>query len=401
MIPFVALLLWGCDDPARDHPIACGFGETHSIALAAGPVFDGLDLVGLKDGARVVYADRSGTFVRHLGARGKPSGAATRIGAPCPGGVAATESADGLLIACARPGDRDRGRPGALTLYRVADEVATLASTSPIGEESRSPDVAEDGGRVVVGWRDADVFTARARVVELEDGAFGEPRALSSEETLASAPSLAFIDGTPHYAWTESWFDRSGRAAGHLLVLREGDPPRPSLSVADVDVSTFLTADATGPMVALRDQRPIGARHRSFVGRLDADLGLSALNLHSPGRADAEGGRPMLVPCGGFVFSVATRRSSREVTMVTLRRLDAELSPAEEEQQIYEYHARFPQAVAACVEDRLLVAVGEHASEVQRVPRLRTYELVCEPGRAHERTPGDEGQVLRKRGADP
>ena len=109
----------------------------------------------------------------------------------------------------------------------------------------------------------------------------------------------------------------------------------------------------------------------------------------------------MLVPCGESVFSVATRRSSRGVTMVTLRRLDTDLSPVEEEQQVYEYHTRFPQAVGVCIEGRLLVAVGERESEVQRVPRLRTYELVCEPGRAHERTPGDEGQVLRKRGAGP
>lgn len=344
----------------------------------------------------MVWSERAGLFAREVGPHGAPSNPPRRLGPACPGGVAAATHEGALLVACVAPGDRDRDRDGALLLIRAGERVEVIGRAGPIAEESRDPDLAVDGARVVVGWRDADVFVARARAAELGPEGLGAPETLSSEETLASAPSLAFIDHALHAAWTESWF-HEGRPSGHLLVRREGDPPRPSLDVGDVDVRTHLTSDARGPMVTLRDRRGRSGSHRAFVGRLDEQLRLEASALESPSRADASDGRPMLVPCGEHVFSVATRRSSREVTMVTLRRLDADLEPVEAEQQIYEYHARFPQAVGACLEGRLLLAVGERESEVQPRPRLATYELVCAPGTVHARTPGTEGQVLRKR----
>ena len=300
--------------------------------------------------------------------------------------MAGAQQEAGLLVACLRPGDLDRGRRGALTVYRVGDSVTALGDIGPIGDQSRDPTIAVHGARAVIGWRDAGVFVARARGVELDGDTLGEATWLSTEQNLASAPGLLFEEGRLIYAWTESWF-HEGSPSGQLLVRREGQPPRPSLAVHDIDVYTFLTADAQGPMVAVRDMRPRGARHRSFVGRLDEDLRLEESAIESPGRADGADARPMLVPCGGHTFSVATRRSSREVTMVTLRRLDAALEPVEGEQQIYEYHARFTQAVGVCVQDRVLVLVGERQTEIQPRPRLRTYELVCGAGRAHERTP--------------
>jgi hypothetical protein len=157
-----------------------------------------------------------------------------------------------------------------------------------------------------------------------------------------------------------------------------------------------------GPVVALRDRRPRGADHeRALIGRLDERLRLVSSALRSPARADDPESIARLVPCGQHVLSVTTRRSRRQVTMVSLRRLGADLRPVEAEHQIYEYHARFPQAAAACVDDQLVVAVGEQRTRVSPVPRLRTYVLRCGPGVAHERTPGTEGQVLRKRGAEP
>jgi len=264
---------------------------------------------------------------------------------------------------------------------------------NPVRDGARHPSIASHRGRAAIGWRDADVFTARARGVELVDGARGAPRTLSSgEDTLASGPSLHFLDGRLVAAWTESWLD-DGDPRGHLLVQREDGPPRPSLDVHDVDVHTFLTSDARGPMVALRDLRPGARSHRTFVGRLDEALRLRLEGVASPTRADSQYGRPTLVPCGEHRFSVATRRSSRQVTMVTVRRLDADLEAVEDEHQIYEYHARFGQAVGVCVDGRLLLAVGEQQTEVQPRPRLRTYELICAPGREHARTPGTEGRA--------
>ncbi len=348
-------------------------------------------------GAFVVWSERAGTYARAVGPHGAPTAEPRRLGPPCPGGVAAAAYRGALLVACLVPGDRDRDREGALTLFVVRPAGVRVAGrVAPIGDESAGLDVAVDGTRAVVGWRDADVFVARARAVELGPAGLGEPFELSSGETLASAPSLHFVEGAFLAAWTEAWFD-DGRPAGHLLVRREGDPPRPSLEVGDVDVRTHLTADARGPRVALRDRRGRSGQHRAFVGRLDEALRLDESALESPARADGEDGRPMLVACGPHVFSVATRLSSRDVTMVTLRRLSPDLEPVEAEQQIYEYHARFPRAVGACVEGRLLLAVGERESDAQPRPRLRTYELVCGAGQVHARTPGTEGQVLRKR----
>lgn len=366
------------------------------MAHATGPLFDEVALVADGDHAWVAWSDRSGTYVRPVDAHGAPSAERRRVGPACPGGVAATTHEGSLLVACLRPGDRDRDRDGHLAVYRVGESVDAIGTVTPVRDRANHPSVASRGARAVVGWRDADVFTARARVVELVDGALGEPRTLSSgEDTLASGPSVHFVEGRLVAAWTESWLD-DGAPRGHLLVHREGEPPRPSLDVHDVDVHTFLTSDARGPMVAMRDRRPGARSHRSFVGRLDDALRLSLEDVQSPTRADSQYGRPMIVACGEHWFSVATRRSSREVTMVTVRRLDADLEAVEAEHQIYEYHARFGQAVGVCVQGRLLLAVGERESDVQPRPRLHTYELICGPGRPHARTPGPEGRALRE-----
>lgn len=372
--------------------VGCGFEETHLHARAVGGVFDDVELVAHGEGARLVWSDRSGLYVARLDASGRRVGAARRVATACPGGIAAAAQGDALVVACARPADRDRGRPGRVVLLRAGEDGArVIGEAGPVGAESRGVDVAVHGERVVVGWRDADVFTARARVAELSGGALAA-RAASSDGTLASAPSFVFHEGALVAAWTESWFDPGGRPAGHLFVQREGEPPRPSLEVADLEVRVQLASDPRGLMVALRDRRPRGAEHRSFAGRLDERLRLRLDALHSPARADAARSEPMLVACGAHVFSVSTRTSSRGVTMVSLRRLDGALEAVEAEQQIYEYHARFPQAVGACVGGALLVAVGERASEVSPVPRLRTYRLRCGPGVAHERTPEREDQ---------
>ena len=396
------LVLAGCDEDPESRPVDCGFGESHLLAQAEGPLFDDLALVPDGDRLTLLYSDRSGLYSQALGPHGAPVGERARLGAACPGGVAGAAGPHGLVVACVQPADPDRGREGALVLLSVARGAAhLLARAEPVGAQSRGVDVAVDAARVVVGWRDADVFTARARTAVLRGRTLEEPESLSSLGTLASAPSLEIIDGRLVSAWTESWFDRNGAPSGHLLVQREGDPPMPSLEVSDVDVRVHLTADAHGPLVTLRDRRPARAAPRAFVARLDDRMRADLRGLHSPLRADSDEGRPMLVPCGEHLFAVATRNSSRGVTMVNIRRLDSELRSVGGEHQIYEYHTRFPQAVAACVDGKLIVAVGEQQSQVQPVPRLRTFELVCGPGRVHERTPAIEGQVLRERGAGP
>lgn len=392
-----ALALCSCGEEPTE--VGCAFGEARLVARAEGTTFDGVELIASGDGALLVWSDRSGLYARELDASGAPRAEARRLGTRCPGGVAVTADGDSTLVACARPVDRDRGRDGAIVLLRLEDGAVRAAGrVEPVGAESYGVEVLRHGGRTLVGYRDADVFVARARLAEVE-GERVEARALSSEGTLASAPSLAIHDGALVLAWTESWFDRGGRPAGHLFTMREGDPPRPSLDVGDVDVRVSLATDTRGPMVALRDRRPRGSEPRAFAGRLDDRLRLTLPALRSPGRADDPDARPVLVPCGDHTFSVATRTSSRQVTMVSIRRLDDELRSVEAEHQIYEYHARFVRAAGACVDGRLLLAVGERQTEVSPVPRLHTYALRCGPGVAHARTPGVEGQVLRKRGA--
>lgn len=385
-----------CGEATREpRAVGCGFGGTHDIAEAEGSYFHDVAIARSSDGANVLWSDRSGSFQRRVEFDGQPASAPLRLGPPCPGGLAAVDHGEATFVACLRPSDPDRGRSGRVDLVRVENGRArTVGQTGPVGAESFGVDVVHRGDEVIVGWRDADVFTSRTRVSALRGGAFEpEPRSLSSFGTLASTPALHVVGGAVLYAWVESWLTADGTPAGHLFVQRDQEPPRPSLRVTDLDVRVHLTSDERGPLLALRERRPSGSRYRAFVGRLDERLALAERNLRFPGRADDPRARPMLVPCGEHIFSIATRRSSRRVTMVSLRRLDRDLRPVEDEQQIYEYHARFPQAVGLCVGDRLLIAVGEEQSEVRPRPRLRVYQLRCGPGVRHERTPGTEGNA--------
>lgn len=337
----------------------------------------------------MAWSERGGLYVRRVDPRGAPAGEPIRVGGACPGGVAMSASGDALFVACLRPGDPDRGRDGDLALFALRGDRAALASrTGPVGPASQGVDVEVRGDRAVAAWRSADTLAGHAYVADGPPDALPQGAPISTAETLAGAPSVWLDGGDRVVAWTEGWLER-GRQGGHLLVQRADEPPRPSLSVGEIGARVHLTADETSPMVTLRDLR--SSRHRAFVGRLDERLRLRDDDLGSPGRADAEDVTPMLVPCGDHVFAVMARRSSREVTMVNLRRLDRALRPVEAEQQIYAYHARFPQAVGACVDGDLLVAVGERQSEVQPVPRLRTFRLHCGPGVRHERTPSPDG----------
>ncbi len=392
----------GCDD--EPPPVGCGFGPSALHAHAEGGEFDDVELLATPSGAALLYTDRAGTYLRRLDAAGVADGSAVRLTTPCPAGLAATQHGSKLLVACARPADLDRDRAGEVLVGEVAGEgVQWLGRLEGIGPRGGGTELVSDGRRAFLGWVSvaADELSSRAFVVELRDGRLGEPRALSSTPMLAGPPSFALVDGTLHTAWSESWLEPGGQAAGHLFVQREGDPPVPSLELHTLRAPVRLrTLD--GLVVALRDRRPRGAAHeRAIAGRLDERLRLVPSALRSPARADDPDSDPTLVACGGHVFSVTTRRSRRQVTMVSLRRLGAELRPAEGEHQIYEYHARFPRVAAACVGEQLLVAVGEQRSRVSPSPRLRTYTLRCGPGVTHERTPGTEGQVLRKRGAGP
>jgi hypothetical protein len=275
--------------------------------------------------------------------------------------------------------------------------VRSLGEIGPVGDESAGVDVASSGDRSIVGWRDADAFGARAWIAPFTPGRLGEARSINTSGSRASAPSLLFVRGVLHSAWTESWIDGKANVRGHLVAAQENAGQYSSLVLRDIEPRVRLSADRHGAIVALRDRASPNAHSRSFVGRLDEELHVG--RIESPGRADDDQSEPAVVSCGAHLFSLATRRSSRQVTMVSVHRLDEELHSAEPEQQIYEYHARFPQAVAVCVGGDLLIAFGERQTIVSPLPRLQTVVLHCGPGVAHERTPDMEGQVLRKRGA--
>lgn len=341
-------------------------------------------LLALDDGALALWSDRGGLYARPVDAEGAPSAEARRLGPPCPGGLAATRDGERVVVGCVQPGDPDRDRAGEVLL--LDGDGATLGQLGPIRARSEGVSLDAHDGRVAIAYRDADTSSARALLAELRGDELSEATVISQPDTSAGAPSVRFVDGQRVVAWTESWYERN-RETGHLLVQRQGDPPRPSLGVSELHVATQLAVDGERAIVTLRDRRPRNASYRSFTGHLDEDLRLEERNLHSPSRADAQDGLPQVLRCGEHRYSVATRRSSRGVTMVTLRRLGEDLDRAEDEHQIYEYHRRFPLAVGACVQDRLLVLVGERQTERQPVPRLSTYSLECANGVEHARTP--------------
>lgn len=384
----VAALLGGCDDGPE--PVACRFGPSHLVGTTRAPAFDDLHLEREQDGLALYWSDVAGLHRRALTPEGAPRGDVAHIGARCAGGFDVLPEPDGSTVACLQRGDPDRGRAGQI-LVRSPDGASQR--TGPVGVESRGVQLVRHDGSLRVGWRDADGFVSVARESASDSGGLAaEGRILSSHGTFASAPRYLEQDGSLLRAWTESWLD-DGQATGHLFVQRDDRPARPSLDVGDLDVRIHLEADGRGPLVSLRDSRPRGARHRLFVGRPDANLAVHLSDVRSPSRADAEGAAPFVTPCGEDLFALSTRRSSRGVTMVTVERLDPEtLRSVEGEHQIYEYHARFPQVVAACVDRALVLAVGERATEVSPRPRLRTYVLRCAPGLEHQRTPRIDGR---------
>lgn len=386
--------------------MGCGFEDQSLIARAEGSQFDDVAIVARGRGAVVLWSDRSGLYARDVRANGEPRGDARRVFASCPGGIDAAIGGDGvLLVACARPADRDRGREGEISILRVRGARSrVIARGGPVGSESFGVSLAASGEHIAVGWRNADVFTARAHFGFVRGGEL-EASVVSDDRRLASAPSVMLRRERVTYAYTESWMERDGLPAGRLFVKsftigqQSAYPLDGAIDVGDIDGRVRVSADERGTIVAFRDRRPRGRALRAFAGRIGGDLRLPLERLRSPLRADAEHARPQIVPCGDHLIALSTRDTSREVTMVTLRRLDAELRSVGPEHQIYEYHARFPHALAACVNDRLMILVGERQSEVEPSPRLRTFTMRCAVGVAHERTPSIEGQVLRKRGA--
>ena len=386
------LVLAACDEGSSE--VGCAFGEVHTIAEATGALFDDVELIAQGEGALLVWSERGGLYARELGARGEARGEAWRIGAPCAAGVAIAQDGERVRLACARPGDRDRGREGSVALVAIEGRAArTITTFGPVSSQSEGVSIAIDRDRALVGWRDAEGLGARAFLATV-DGSTASVEQLSTARMVASAPSLLRVAGGVAVAWSESWVRPDGETEGNLLLRSQG-AIRPIATLSMVDARPALGADAGGLIVAFRDQR--GSAVRGFAARPPSQGTLRDRDLQSSGRADAPGSRPRVVACGGHYFQVQTRLSSREVTMVSVRRLDARLRPVEAEQQVYEYHVAFTRLGAACVGDRLVMAVGAERSETSPVPRLRTLSLACGPGVAHERTPSIEGQVLRRR----
>ncbi|MGE0791617.1 MAG: hypothetical protein AB7S26_38435 [Sandaracinaceae bacterium] len=365
--------------------MGCGFAErSHELARASAPYFDGIALSPGEHGATAVWSERGGLFTRELDRDGAPRGEARRIGQACPGGVAATRARGRLRIACGRPADVDRDRAGGVdVLDESGREIMRFASAF---DRLDGVSIDADDERLAVAFRNADATTSRAMLAVVDRGAAPELSTLSQPSHGAGAPSVRFIDGRWHVAWTESRYE-GGAPLVQVLVQREGEAPRPSLRIREIDGPVELTDDDGTPIVTLRDQRPAGASTRSFTGHLDEHLALDEDHLRSPSRADGDGARPLVLRCDDARFSVSTRQSSRGVTMVAIRRLDETLAHAEDEQQIYEYHRRFERAVAACVDGGVLVLVGERQTDLRSSPRLSTYRLECGAGRAHDRTP--------------
>ena len=338
-------------------------------------------------GTWLVWSERAGTYALPLDASGAPSGPRVQLGARCTGGVAAALDGGALITACGRRADPDRGRDGELLLIELRAGVArVLAEWPSLGPQSRGVALLVLDDERWVGWHDARLSVSRTWIARFAAGVADPPREISSFNVQGGPPALSALDGEPVVAWTEGGIAPSGHAAGRLLVRRGDRPARPSLDVAILDAPLRLLAQPSGLVLALRDSRPAGARERIFLGRLDDDLALDLADVRSPGRADGDDAPVSLTACGGSLFALTHRRSSRGVTMASLRRLEAEtLSPLEDEHQIYEYHARMSRSAAACVGGRLLVVVGEQRTSVN--PRLSAHVLRCAPGVRHERTP--------------
>lgn len=342
-----------------------------------------------RNGTAVLWSDRTGTFLRTLDASGAPTAPKERLGAPCPAGLAAQAGDAGLWIACSRPADPDRGREGAVALWQwsPAHAVQPVTTFTPVGPTSRGVAILRREQTLTLAWQSAWPWQARTWQGQWRPGVASTARAVSDPLTLAGPPALGEYEGSLISAWTESWLDADGGTEGRLAVQIGDGLPRTSLPLWTVLSPVQLFGrDSAPPAVSLRDTQGAPSE-RVFLGQLTRHLRLTPESLRSPQRADG-GAAPILISCGGHHISLALRRSSRDVTMVTIRRLNEDLQGVEAEQQIYRYHSRFTDLAAACAGESLVIATVEKRDAATPYARLRTFSYRCGPGLRHQRTPG-------------
>lgn len=360
------------------------------VGTGSGRIIHDVAVVADDGGAAVLWSDGGGLHVRRLEAEGAPRADAVRLGAACPGGVAAAPGRSGPILGCLRPGDGDRGRPGRVAVARLAgDELAPVGHAGPVGEASRGIALTVDGRRAGrVGWQHAEPFTAEAWMAGFDtEAGLDEPRRLSAEGVSASAPTFAQRDGPPIVAWSEAWSAPDGAVTGNLHVSGGQGPSVAALPLAYLDSKPAITADDRGWLTAFLDRRGDHGL-RFFVARLGPDLRAVAGSLESPGTAHAYSHRPGLLPCGEHLFAVGTRGMNRERVAVYIARLDpTDLEATGRQHLIYRRWVAFAEVDVACIGGHPLLVVAERRRRDTPRPAVRALRIRCGPGLTHERTP--------------
>jgi hypothetical protein len=372
----VLALTTSCGDTSEVHILAgaCSFGAETRLFDLDGPTLDDLAVAPTEGGgAYFVWSERSGSFGVALAHDGTASGDRERLGPPCTGGLDAIADGARTLVACSVQGDRERGDRGAVVVYaRDASGVHVFERREGVGEGHGVALARGPGGALSVGWQDATSGSSAAWVATV--GSAAEPLRLSRGGFRATAPALAYDDGSLLAVWGELWLDDHGSAAGRLQLQAGNRAPRSISTLAyELPLPVFVP-DEHGALLAFRDRRPAGTRPAEQVARIDAST--REATVSAAAHANATGGG-VAVPCQGAVMVVVPRTHSRTERLVSVRRHGSDLTGLGPEQQLYEHGATFEWTDAACVGDRLLVVFGARSSPLSPVGSVRATTVDC------------------------
>jgi hypothetical protein len=364
---------------ATEPPVRCRFEASHTLGEVALGVQD-VRLIRRGAGLVAFWSAREGLFARTLASDGAPLGEATRLGPACEGGLAVADDERGLVLACSRPANLDKGQDGDVVLAVVSDalELRSSRALATIGRDSRGVDLARrhDGTWSVV-WHDGtpgawNVVRARVR---LDDDAPTDVEILSSGVSSAGGWPRVLVRGDEAlFVFEEMWFE-GDLARGRVLVARERGIPVQVEELEGHDARPQLVHDARSLVLFFRDlRRPL--RHSVLFARRLGETLRPMEPARLVTRADAEGS-PRSLECLGHLVAVVPRTWDTDV-LVGIDLLDARLRKPIPEQQIYEWSARFPHTDAACSDDHLVTLVASRAPASSPGAPLHTIVLRCD-----------------------
>lgn len=368
LILLSALLTSGCARKTR-----CSLGEARLVTREAVASYEGAALVTTAMGALALWSNQLGLFSRSLSSRG----AATRLGEPCPGGIAALAWKDIIHVACLRPADGEQAT-GALTLFSHDPRARTTASRqlTNLGRDARDVALAAWNDTLYVVFGDGEVGKPRVQLIafDLAKRSAPPPVALSAPEQNGREPAIIIDQGVPIVVFVASEL-RSKGAHDRLMIARGTQSGVPLHDVLSTSPRPTLARAGDGFVLAFRDLPRPKVRSMLYVARLDAKQGKLPGGAHSIGRANSQGG-PNLALCERTRVAIVPLDHAGEL-YIAFNPLNARLETPEMNHQYYENEKEFVANASVCLNGYPLTLIAERTEANHPQARLLAAEFRC------------------------